>query len=131
MFRTPVQEGTIHCPNCNFLINIVQNQTDGATYAKHWTAREISKTHWRFILALLNGSLDFYCENKTKKEIIEHYSSSFGQWINNPARISEMVGIGVLDKPDKNHYTLNAKMVEYWLFQAKQKNIKINLKLAS
>ena len=79
MFRTPVQEGTIHCPNCNFLINIVQNQTDGATYAKHWTAREISKTHWRFILALLNGSLDFYCENKTKKEIIEHYSSSFGQ----------------------------------------------------
>ena len=125
-----MQEGTIHCPNCNFFINIVQNQTDGASYAKHWTVREIGSGHWQFMLKLVNGSLNWPCENKTKKEIIEHYAD-FGEWIKNPARISELVGIGILDKPDKNHYTINVKMVEYWFDEAKRRNIKINTKLVS
>ena len=95
--RVVIEDGQVSviCPDCArpFTVPVVQNQTDGASYAKNWHKLERGTDKICKHL-LMSDRLQELKDGLSKREIIRLFKDQVPE-IQNPARISELIGIGI------------------------------------
>lgn len=95
--RVIIEDGQVSvvCPGCArpFTVEVVQNQSVGASCAKYWTKLPAKNNKICKVLLFSDG-LDELKAGMSKQNIIKKYSNEVPE-IRNPARISELIGAGI------------------------------------
>jgi hypothetical protein len=103
--RVVIEDGQVSvvCPDCHrpFIVPVVQNQTDGASYAKTWKKLERGTDKICKVL-LMSHMLEELKNGMSKRDIIKNFIDQVPE-IQNPARISELIGIGIFTVDKSKH----------------------------
>ena len=91
--RTKIIDGVVKCPCCAESFKVVQNQTDGASYAKDW--KKLERGTDKIVKHLLmSDCLDVLKNGMSKRDIIKIFKADVPE-ISNPARLSELIALNI------------------------------------